>query len=241
MRDITKRKKAEEELERMRSLLTAAIEQSSAGILIADAPDVTIRVANAAALGIRGYSKAALNGIPAELHPGNWQVFHPDGTIFAPEDLPLSRAVLRGEVSRNVEAIIRRPDGGERWVLTNAAPVRNSQGEIAAGVVVFTDITERKVVERALKESEEKFRNIVEASPMGMHLYQLEEDGNLVFIGANPAADTILGVDNDQFKGKTVEEAFPPLADSELPGRYKDVARTGVPWRTEQILSLIHI
>ncbi len=235
VRDITKRKKAEEELERIRSLLTAAIEQSSAGILIADAPDVTIRVANPAALGIRGDSTATLTGIPAALHPVNWQVFHPDGSMFEPEDLPLSRAVMRGEISRNVEAIIRRPDGDERWVLTNAAPVRNLRGEVTAGIVIFTDITERKIVEQALKESEEKFRNIVEASPMGMHLYQLGEDGNLVFIGANPAAERILGVDNNIFKGKTVEEAFPPLAGSEIPRRYKDTARTGTPWRSEQI------
>jgi len=235
VRDITKRKEAEEELERMRSLLTAAIEQSSAGILIADAPDVNIRVANPAALGIRGDNKVALTGIPAEFHPVNWQVFHPDGSIFEPADLPLSKAVLKGEISRNVEAIIRRPDGEDRWVLANAAPVRNARGEIAAGVVVFTDITERKVVENALMESEEKFRNIVEASPMGMHLYQLEADGRLVFIGANPAADTILSVDNSIFVGKTIEEAFPPLIGTEVPDRYRTVAVDGNPWQMEQI------
>ncbi len=235
VRDITKRKETEEALERMRSLLTAAIEQSAAGILIADAPDVNIRVANPAALGIRGDSKAALTGIPAELHPANWQVFHPDGSIFEPEDLPLSRAVMKGEISRNIEAIIRRQDGEDRWILTNAAPVRDARGKIAAGVVVFTDITERKIVERALMESEEKFRNIVEASPMGMHLYQLEDDGNLVFIGANPAADTILGIDNSLFAGKSIEEAFPPLAGTEVPDRYRDVARDGIPWKMEQI------
>ena len=235
VRDITKRKDAEEELERMRSLLTAAIEQSSAGILIANAPDVNIRMANPAALGIRGDSGATLTGIPVELHPVNWQVFHPDGSIFEPADLPLSKAVMKGEISRNVEAIIRRPNGDDRWILANAAPVRNTRGEIVAGVVVFTDITERKIVAQALTISEEKFRPIVEASPMGMHLYQLEDDGNLVFIGANPAADTILGVDNSLFVGKSIEEAFPPLAGTEIPDRYRDVATEGDPWQNEQV------
>jgi PAS domain S-box-containing protein len=235
VRDITKRKEAEEALERMRSLLTAAIEQSSAGILIADAPDVNIRVANPAALGIRGDSKATLTGVPAEMHPVNWQVFHPDGSIFEPADLPLSKAVMKGEISRNVEAIIRRPNGEDRWILTNAAPVRNARGKITAGVVVFTDITERKIAENALTESEEKFRNIVQASPMGVHLYRLEDDGDLVFIGANPAADAILGVDNSLFVGKSIEEAFPPLAGSEIPDRYRDVASGGTPWNMEQV------
>jgi PAS domain S-box-containing protein len=235
VRNITKRKEAEEELERIRSLLLAAIEQSSAGILIADAPDVNIRVANRAALGIRGEDGVSLTDIPVDLHPVNWQVFHPDGSMFDPEDLPLSRAVLAGEISRNVEAIIRRSNGEDRWVLANAAPVRNSRGEITAGVVVFADITERKMFEHAVSESEEKFRHIVEASPMGMHLYQLEDNGDLVFIGANPAADSILGVNNNLFVGKTIEEAFPPLAETEIPERYRAVCIDGKPWQTEQV------
>ena len=103
--------------------------------------------------------------------------------------------------------------------------------ELADGLfiqAIVRDITKRK-------ESEEKFRNIVEASPMGMHLYQLKDDGRFVFIGANPAADTILGVDNSLFMGKTIEEAFPPLAESEIPVKYREVARSGKPWQTEQI------
>ena len=93
---------------------------------------------------------------------------------------------------------------------------------------IVRDITKRK-------ESEEKFRNIIEASPMGIFLYQLEDDRNLVFISANPAADTILGVDNSLFVGKTIEEAFPPLAETEIPDRYREVARSGKPWQTEQV------
>ena len=42
---------------------------------------------------------------------------------------------------------------------------------------------------------------------MGMHMYQLESDGRLVFVDANRAADRILGLNNSQFIGKTIEEA----------------------------------
>ncbi len=100
-------------------------------------------------------------------------------------------------------------------------------GEVFIQAIV-RDITKRK-------ESEEEFRNIVEASPMGMHLYQLKDDGKLVFIDANPAADTILGVDNSLFIGKTIEEAFPPLAGTEIPGKYREVVCSGKPWQTEQV------
>jgi PAS domain S-box-containing protein len=70
---------------------------------------------------------------------------------------------------------------------------------------------------------------------VGMHMYQLEADGRLVFIGANPAADRILGVDNSNFIGLTIEEAFPPLQDTEIPDRYREVAKTGKAWGTESI------
>jgi len=51
-------------------------------------------------------------------------------------------------------------------------------------------------VEEALIQSEQRFRNIVQSSPMGIHMYRLEPGNRLVFQGANPAADHILGVDN---------------------------------------------
>jgi PAS domain S-box-containing protein len=235
VRDLSAQKRVEAELSEARSLLMAALESTPAGVLIADAPDVRIRVANSAALGIRGEHQEALTGIPVELHPDAWQVFHPDGRPFAPEELPLSRAVLRGEIVENAEAVIRRRDGSESLVLATAAPIRNERGEVLAGIVVFADISDRKKAEEALLAQERRFRNIVEASPMGIHMYRLERDGRLVFAGANPAADRILGVDHSQFVGKTIEEAFPPLADTEVPGRYRLAARDDAAWQTHHI------
>ena len=98
------------------------------------------------------------------------------------------------------------------------------------------EIAERVRTEKALRESEKKFRNIIESIPMGMHMYQLEGDGRLVFSGANPAADKILGVDNDQFVGKTIQDAFPALAETDAPESYRRVASTGEMWQTDQII-----
>jgi len=52
--DITERKLAEEELLEAQEFIKTALAQSPSGILIADAPDVTIRLANKAAVGLRG-------------------------------------------------------------------------------------------------------------------------------------------------------------------------------------------
>lgn len=74
-----------------------------------------------------------------------------------------------------------------------------------------------------------------ENSPLGMHFYKLNNDDQLIFVGTNPAADKLLGVDNSQFIGKTIEEAFPLLMQTEVPGRYRDAAKKGISWSIEQI------
>jgi PAS domain S-box-containing protein len=102
-------------------------------------------------------------------------------------------------------------------------------------VSMVTDITERKRIEVELRENEERMRAIVDAAPFGAHLYQLEPDGRLVFIGANRSADQILHVDHQQFIGKTIEEAFPALVKTEVPGAYRHVAASGERFQMDQI------
>jgi PAS domain S-box-containing protein len=139
-----------------------------------------------------------------------------------------------GRYANNVNENIKR-DGERVWVAWTNKPIRDESGKIVEILGVGNDITERKRAEKAIVESEEKFRNIVNSSPMGVHLYQLESDGQLVFTGANPAADHILGVDNSQFVGKTIEQAFPLLVGTEIPERYRKACTDGEPWQTEQI------
>ena len=86
-----------------------------------------------------------------------------------------------------------------------------------------------------LRNSEERFRSIVNGAPYGMHFYELKPNGNLVFTGANPIADIILGIDHNALVGLTIQEAFPMHRTTDIPAIYSEVAATGRPWHSEQV------
>jgi len=124
-------------------------------------------------------------------------------------------------------------NGDLRWVENRSVRIKWENRPATLNYTV--DVTERQSSQEALKSSERQFRNVIQSSPLGLFLYQLEANGRLVFSGYNPAADRILGVECSQFMGKTIEEAFPPLAETEVPERYRQAAANGTSWHSEQI------
>ena len=126
-------------------------------------------------------------------------------------------------------------EGKEYQIADSAAPIVNSDGSIIGVVLVFRDVSREYSMREKLRASEETFRSIVESTPMGIHLYEADDNGSLIFIGANPAADKILGVENKSFIGLSIQEAFPMLADTEIPEKYSRAALYGENWFTEQV------
>ena len=125
--------------------------------------------------------------------------------------------------------------GDERIISWHNAPLYDDDGNIIASLSSGEDITELKETEDKLRESQEHLLNLFNSIKIGIHMYHLYEDGRLVFIGANPAADKILNVDNMQYVGKTIEEAFPPLTETEIPDRYRKAASQGKSWKWDQV------
>ena len=77
------------------------------------------------------------------------------------------------------------------------------------------DITEPRRIERALLETVQEFRSIVDSSPSAMQLFQLEEDSRLVLTNSNPAADLVLELDHLNLMGQSMDTILPELAKPE--------------------------
>ena len=107
---------------------------------------------------------ASLTGqSPAEVIGWGWL------DAIHPEDRPLvhdrwSRAVASGRVYE-AEYRLRGPRGECRWTAARAAPLRDGDGAIREWLGVNMDIDDRKQAERALRESEARFRILAEAMP----------------------------------------------------------------------------
>ena len=83
--------------------------------------------------------------------------------------------------------------------------------------------------------AESQLSQIVQSAPMGLLFYELMDDDRLVLRRVNEATSRILGVDCGQLVGLTIEEAFPPLAGTEIPQCYRAAARDGVLYQDDQV------
>jgi PAS domain S-box-containing protein len=168
--------KEKESLRETKAILQAALDQSPAGIAIADAPSGALRYVNDAGLLIRGGDRQSIvNGVGINQYVSSWQLLDLDGRPLRTEEIPLARAVMLGETNSR-EFIIRRDTNDDRIVLGNAAPIKNDNDQVVAGIVVFTDITERKRAEDALRQSEVQLRSILDVTPFPIAFVDVQDN-----------------------------------------------------------------
>jgi len=188
--DITERKMAEEALMESEAILKAAFENSQAGIAIADVPDGRLRYVNKAGLRIINISEEeSAKNTDIRNYVDSLRILHMDGTPFRKEEIPLARAVFRGEAVSE-EFVIRRDDGEDRYVFANAVPIKDSNGNVKAGMVLLLDITEKRQAENRIRKQNELFTSLLKTLPVGVFMVDGEGGGPLV---ANDMAKALLG------------------------------------------------
>jgi len=120
------------------------------------------------------------------------------------------------------------------WVRENACTIE-SDGDDPDLLIVCDNITKMKEAERFVGESAAKVKQIVDASPYGVHVYDLKDNGDLVFTSYNSAADKILGIDHSPFINRKIGDVFPRLHTTEIPKIYSKVASEGIKFENEFI------
>ena len=145
--DITARKIAEAEREHLlgqvqaeRTRLRTVLEQMPAGVFLAEAPSGKLLFANQEAEHI--YKLPDILSISSEDWT-RWKAYRLDGSLMLPQDYPLAHALAEGKITQDEAYVIERGNGSRTTLLVNAAPIRDEQGHIAAGVVAFYDISDR--------------------------------------------------------------------------------------------------
>ena len=192
LRDITERKRAEKALreseERFRDLF-----ENANDLIQTVAPDGHFLYVNKTWWQVLGYSEEEVARLTL------WDIIHPD---FIPHCREIFQKVISGETVNNIEAVFVAKDGKLVPVEGNAN-CRFEGGKPVATRGIFRDVTERKRLEEALRESEERFSKAFRSSPVPITISTLRE-GRLIDV--NESFLRIFGYHRKEVIGRTVVE-----------------------------------
>ncbi|HEY9801304.1 MAG TPA: PAS domain S-box protein [Leptolyngbyaceae cyanobacterium] len=194
--DITQRKQAEEtlalgqpknDLERQR--LQAILDILPVGVLISDAKGQLLEI-NPAVKAIWGEDAPLLDNINQYHEYKGW--WEDTGKPLAAQDWTLARTLATGKAIIGEEIDIETFDGERKTILNSAIPIKDETGAIINAIAVNVDISHRKQVEAALRQSEalakaraEELETIMETVPAAVWIAQ---DPQCHFMSVNRAA-----------------------------------------------------
>jgi diguanylate cyclase (GGDEF)-like protein/PAS domain S-box-containing protein len=196
--DITERKRAEEALRESEERLRFAFDAANMGTWEWDATTNKSTWSD---------QLQWLHGLVPGTYGGTYEHFL---ALVHPED----REYIRQAVARagedgtvyDIEFRIVRPDGSVRWMARKGRAVCDQTGRVIRMVGVAMDITERKQAEEALRQSEERFRSLVQNASDVITI--LDIDGIIRY--ESPSIEQVLGYQPEELIGKNVFDFVHP-------------------------------
>ncbi|MBI5928304.1 MAG: PAS domain S-box protein [Chloroflexi bacterium] len=186
--DITERKQAADELEKQRSFLRSVIDVSPSMIFVKDY-DARFVLANPVVAAMYNTTVEDLIGkTDADFNPSTQEINN---------FLEADRQVITSGERLYFEEPITNFEGETHWLQTTKVPIISPDGKSKYVLGVATDITERKRSEAALKESEDKYRSLIETMRGGLAIFDL--DNRITYI--NDRFCELLGYSRDEIMG----------------------------------------
>ncbi len=197
IRDITERKIIEKEIKTSRDFLKSVIESSRDGIVIVDEKGHIISINNALTE-MSKFSKEELIGQHV--------------SFLTIEDRALRKMTLEktGELFEKgftfYQSKHRVKEGACIEVECNCSMIKNDEGNFTAGVSIIRNISERKIIEKALRKSEEQYQNLIEHANDAV--VSMNNEGMIVTF--NKKAQELYGYTHKEILGKSVLSLVPP-------------------------------
>ena len=218
--DITKRRQAEEALRQSEAHYRTLVEASPVAVTITDL-NGTILMCNGQTAALLGHAR------PEDLVGSTAFKF------FAPEEAERAGAnlqrTMKDGIVRNIEYCLVKKDGSRFPGELTAALITDAGGKPAAFMAVVQDISERKRAEEALRDSEERYRQLVEQAAEG--IVELDPQGKFVFV--NSKVCDMLGYTREEMLRMNVLDTYPEELREE--GRARtDLIRAGQIQRFER-------
>jgi PAS domain S-box-containing protein len=214
-RDITERKRAEEALANERNVLRTLIDNLPDNIFIKDAESRFVTTNPVHVRHLRAKTLEEIVGkTDFDLYPRELAA-----SYYADE-----QAVIRsGQPLVNREERTIDPEGKTRWLLTTKVPLRDDQGKIIGIVGVNHDITERKRMEEALRESESRYRALFDNASDAILIHDIGGK----FLEANHVACERLGYSREEILQMTPEEINSPEYAAHVAERVEELRKRG--------------
>lgn len=204
--DITARKQYEEENQRLSKQNQMILDSIEEGIYGLDM-EGRISFVNPAAAVLFGSTVEELIGKQAH---ENHHHTRSDGTIYPIEECPIYSSFHLGVIGNSDNEVFWHKDGTSFPVEYTSAPIKNESGILTGSVVVFKDITQRKLIEKELKESVNRLRTIIEVSPVPIVLTK-KIDGEITMI--NESFVKFANIPSDEIIGRKTLDLYPNKGD----------------------------
>jgi PAS domain S-box-containing protein len=183
-------------------LLDGVLEHVPLAITIADAPDGRVRRVSRHRVELFGVDENSAAGAPAGQPPAAPRIKHPDGQPAEASELPIARAIQKGEIVRDEEWLYTGPDGRKIAILCSAAPIRDGQGRIIAGLAAWNDITRQKSEQDEFYETSRRLKTLIGNSPLAV----IEWDPDRRITGWTGHSESLFGWSAGEVTGKRLDE-----------------------------------